>query len=152
MFENIGKKIKLVAKIITYLGIALSAFWGVGMIVRGNILAGVLVIFLGSLVSWGGSLMTYGFGELIDKATEIESNTRPIKKDNTRYQTPTHNKSDEANQQSAHDYYEVKISNKASGYECSNVVEGAEEATKAAKSYQKQGYDVEIWHNGKIVS
>ena len=35
---------------------------------------GLLIMFIGSLFSWIGSFFAYGFGELIDKATEIEKN------------------------------------------------------------------------------
>ena len=38
--------------------------------------AGVAVIVLGSLLSWVGSFMMVGFGELIEKTTEIAENTR----------------------------------------------------------------------------
>ena len=33
-------------------------------------------MFGGALFSWLGSFFTYGFGELIDKATKIERHTR----------------------------------------------------------------------------
>ena len=37
---------------------------------------GILVIAIGSLFSWVGSFCLYGFGELIEKTTEIAENTR----------------------------------------------------------------------------
>ena len=41
-----------------------------------TMLYGLLTAVLGALGSWVGSLFLYGFGELIDKATEIAANTQ----------------------------------------------------------------------------
>ena len=37
---------------------------------------GLVVIIVGCLGSWIGSFFTYGFGELIEKTTEIAENTK----------------------------------------------------------------------------
>lgn len=81
MFNNIGEKIKKLAEILCYIGILLSAIVGlVVMFVGGSsrsrvpLLIGLLIILIGALISWVGSFFTYGFGELIVKATEIEKN------------------------------------------------------------------------------
>ena len=85
MFNNIGEKIKKLAEILCYIGILFSAIGGlVVMFVGGSsrsrapFLIGLLIIFIGSLFSWIGSFFTYGFGELIVKATEIEKNMQSI--------------------------------------------------------------------------
>lgn len=88
MFNNIGGKIKGLAKVITWLGILASLVAGVIVIQSGNVvnryygtnepmvLQGIAVMVLGSLASWIGSFLIYGFGELIDHAAEIAHNTR----------------------------------------------------------------------------
>ena len=83
MFDNIGKKIKKLAEILCYIGIAISIIIGlVVMFISGSsrstapFFVGLLIMIIGSLFSWIGSFFTFGFGELIDKVTEIERNTR----------------------------------------------------------------------------
>ena len=77
MFDNIGGKIKGIAKFICYLGILLSVIGGTiifffGIDTKTNLFwVGLLVIAGGTLSSWLGSLATYGFGELIENSTII---------------------------------------------------------------------------------
>jgi hypothetical protein len=40
------------------------------------ILYGLLVMVVGPIIAWVSSWLLYGFGELIDKASDIERNTR----------------------------------------------------------------------------
>lgn len=74
MFANIGGKIKTFASVCTWMGIIGSVLAGLG-IMDNSVLLGVLAIALGSFVSWVGSFMVYGFGQLIentDKLVEAE--------------------------------------------------------------------------------
>lgn len=76
MFDNIGKKIKTLAVVICGIGIVLSVIGGIAVWVAIDDEIGALA-FLGvaaggSLLSWIGSFFTYGFGELIDKVSNIE--------------------------------------------------------------------------------
>ena len=73
MFTNIGGKIKGLAKAVCYIGIIVSVICGFGMICSNNsdTVVGVVVLLGGSLVSWLGSLVSYGFGELIENTTVI---------------------------------------------------------------------------------
>lgn len=74
MFTNIGRKIKMLAKIICWGGIIASVIWGlVFMFDAYSFLAGLIVAAVGALSSWIGSFLLYGFGELIDKTSEIAS-------------------------------------------------------------------------------
>ena len=87
MFNNIGGKIKTLAKVLCWIGIIASIIFGLAMIVVGNgrsynasgpvALLGVLYMVLGSLFSWIGSFFAYGFGQLIEDTEEIRENTRP---------------------------------------------------------------------------
>ena len=76
MFENVGNKIKILAKTITIIGIIGSIIGGISLMASELILEGLLVIVGGSLFSWVGSFVLYGFGHLIETAEEIASNTR----------------------------------------------------------------------------
>ncbi len=78
MFKNIGKKIKILAQIITWIGIVVSCLLGVIMMFASpyGVLPGILIIIVGSLSSWISSFILYGFGQLIDnsdKAVELLS-------------------------------------------------------------------------------
>lgn len=78
MFSNIGGKIKTLARIICVLGIVISIFGGLILIIQGAsyhesslTVTGVLVLFVGTIGSWIGSFFAYGFGELIENTTVI---------------------------------------------------------------------------------
>ncbi len=90
MFQNIGKKIKTLAKVLCWIGIIGSIIGGVIMVVSGAalmdndaasgaaaIMSGVLTAVLGALFSWIGSFMMLGFGEIVEKVNEIAENTKP---------------------------------------------------------------------------
>ena len=78
MYDNIGKKIKGLAKaafIVETIGVIISAL--VMMAEDEDMIpAAFCMILIGPLVAWVASWMLYGFGELIDKACDIERNTR----------------------------------------------------------------------------
>ena len=88
MFNNIGKKIKITAKVFCWIGIILSVAGGVGLIIAGfsgmlpqassimTILGGIGTALLGSLASWIGSFLMVGFGELVENSAEIAASTR----------------------------------------------------------------------------
>ena len=91
MFNNIGRKIKALAKVLCWIGIIASILGGIGMIAAGSsytysfgygyssgpsVLVGVLTIIFGSLFSWIGSFFAYGFGQLIEDTEEIRESIR----------------------------------------------------------------------------
>lgn len=88
MFDNIGGKIKGLAKFVTWVGIITSVIAGIAMISSGGgyyryenpmVLPGLAVIVFGSLGAWTGSFLLYGFGELIEQAISINSSLHIIK-------------------------------------------------------------------------
>ena len=98
MFDNIGSKIKVVAKVECWIGIFLSVIIGFVLLVQDEdaILTGFLVMVLGSLSSWVGSFMTYGFGQLIENSdtlveqgrkSRVPANSIPFQS-NTSYTQP----------------------------------------------------------------
>lgn len=90
MFQNIGKKIKTLAKVLCWIGMIGSIVGGIVMVLSGvavldydaaagvaAIVTGALTAVLGALFSWFGSFMMLGFGEIVEKVNEIAENTKP---------------------------------------------------------------------------
>jgi hypothetical protein len=77
MFDNIGGKIKAVAKGICWAGIISSCIAGIVLILmdEATIPAGLLVLIIGPLASWVGSFMTYGLGQLIENSDILVENS-----------------------------------------------------------------------------
>lgn len=73
MFTNIGKKIKVLAQVFCWGGIAVSVIISVFLTTQYPIgpMVPFYIIVGGSLVSWISSFALYGFGELIDQTQEI---------------------------------------------------------------------------------
>ena len=80
MYDNIGGKIKGLAKAFFVVESIAAIIGGMVVIVGGNgglaVFVGILTVFFGPIVAWVSSWVIYGFGELIDKASDIEYNTR----------------------------------------------------------------------------
>ena len=73
MFDNIGKKIKKIAQIECWAGIASYILLGLILLFENEIkiYVGILIMGVGSFLSWIGSLMIYGFGQLIENSNEL---------------------------------------------------------------------------------
>jgi len=73
MFENIGKKIKNLASVITWMGIILSVVVGIVLIVLDEslIATGLIIMVAGFLMSWISSFLLYGFGQLVDNSDKL---------------------------------------------------------------------------------
>lgn len=76
MFENIGGKIKMVARIGCWLGIIASVviaivLWANNSYYYPTTGTGLIVLVGGSLASWLGSLFTYGIGDLIENVSVL---------------------------------------------------------------------------------
>ena len=83
MFDNIGSKIKTLARIVCWLGIIISVISGLAIMVSNEetIFVGTLIILLGSIGSWIGSFVLYGFGQLIENSdTLVEISKHSISK------------------------------------------------------------------------
>ena len=78
MFNNIGRKIKAVAATITWIGIGISVLVGFTTMLSSSrmVLTGILIILIGSLVSWLSSLTLYGFGQLIENSDILVAQTK----------------------------------------------------------------------------
>ena len=81
MFKNIGRKIKMLAKVICWAGIVLSIFMGIALAITLMlknqdllilaIVLGVLYAALGALISWIGTFVLYGLGQLVDNTDKL---------------------------------------------------------------------------------
>lgn len=67
MFNNIGGKIKSLASFVCWLGIIATVIGGIILMLTDEdlILIGLLVMIAGSIGSWVGSFLLYGFGQLV---------------------------------------------------------------------------------------
>ena len=75
MFNNIGEKIKGLAVVACWIGIIACAIVGISfvtLIKNDGRWVGVIIIVVGSLLSWIGSFVLYGFGELICRTSAID--------------------------------------------------------------------------------
>lgn len=99
MFNNIGKKIKTLAKIICWIGIigglaaglaliALGAA-GSGITVENNgstafvsglvlIIVGIVLMVVLPLLAWVSSFTLYGFGEMVESTSEIRQSNEEL--------------------------------------------------------------------------
>lgn len=84
MFNNVGAKLKATAKVIVWIGITVCIISGFVMLVSAEdaVLIGLLIMTVGSLLSWISSLLLYGFGELIENSQIIadKKNTAVLRK------------------------------------------------------------------------
>ena len=71
MFDRIGEKIKIVAKVIFWLGVAVGFIVAYFVGEAGNNYVGMFIFLVGILVSWLGTYLLYGFGELVDNSSKI---------------------------------------------------------------------------------
>ena len=94
MFSNIGGKLKKLAVILAVLGIIGSVISGIVTMAgssnmrmygsygigysAGRIVAGLLIIAIGFLISWVGTMGLYGLGELIERTVQTEEHTRVL--------------------------------------------------------------------------
>ena len=77
MYNNIGGKIKGLAKAVFIVGAIAAVIMGIALMASNEDMTpiGLLVMAVGPLVAWVSSWLLYGFGELIDKTCDIAWNT-----------------------------------------------------------------------------
>ena len=68
MFNNIGKKLKVVAVVFCWIGIIASVVYGIILINNYQEVVGAVTIVVGALSSWIGSFALYGFGQLVENS------------------------------------------------------------------------------------
>ena len=66
MWDNIGRKLQKLAKILCWIGISISAILGLYIISRGQFIIGIVRIVTGGLLSWIASWIIYGLGIVVE--------------------------------------------------------------------------------------
>lgn len=75
MYNDIGGKIKTLARVIFVVTASVAVVMAIVLLSGELILLGLLTLILGPILAWASSFVLYGFGELIDKTCEIAKNT-----------------------------------------------------------------------------
>ena len=76
MYNDIGHKVKIVAKVFCWLGIIVSVAAAVSRFSsRYGQASGILLLLIGPLTSWLASLTMYGFGQLVENSDAIREQT-----------------------------------------------------------------------------
>lgn len=79
MFNNMGRKIKVLAKILCWIGIIASAVFGFLFGTKDDetlsLIIGIAIIIFGTLFSWIGSFLLYGFGQLVENSDILVQNS-----------------------------------------------------------------------------
>lgn len=84
MYNDIGKKIKTLAKVIAIISIVLMMGIGLIFMIRYlgvedhyrnslDLIIGLILFIVGPFLSWLSGFFIYGFGELIDKTCDIQA-------------------------------------------------------------------------------
>ena len=89
MYNNIGKKIKGLAKFIVWIGIASCIISGIVIFLslsdsrytEDYAFVGIIIAVVGSLICWISGFFAYGFGELVDQTQEINAKLSVSKND-----------------------------------------------------------------------
>ena len=78
MFDNIGGKIKTLAKVVCWIGIIACIITGIVLIAmdEDSILVGILTAVVGPLLSWVSSFVLYGFGQLVENSDTLVQQNR----------------------------------------------------------------------------
>ena len=82
MFEKIGAKIKVLSKIIFILEAILSFIMGVAFLVDDVIALGIISILLGPIIALSSAWLIYGFGEMVEKVSDISDSIRNLQSSN----------------------------------------------------------------------
>ncbi len=87
MFENVGSKIKKIAKLLFAIGVVLSVLLFIIMLILAIpsidygdgalgiilLLIGIFSLIIGPIISWLSVLLLYAFGEMVEKTVSIEN-------------------------------------------------------------------------------
>jgi len=71
MFDNVGGKLKTIAKVEMIIGIVASVILGFTFLTGGRVFGGLLIVIIGVFSSWFGSLVIYGIGQAVENSETI---------------------------------------------------------------------------------
>lgn len=98
MFENIGRKIRILAQVVFWVGVIGSCVAGLVVLVKMESAIGLLIMLGGGATALISGWLAYGFGELIDKTTEIAQNANTLPKIQTAVERKSNNAVGDNNQ------------------------------------------------------
>lgn len=87
MYDNVGEKVKVLARIFFVLGVIAAVVGGIAMMAisstqneegAGLAVGGLFTLLLGPFAAYGLSLPIYAFGELIERISDISSDVYSI--------------------------------------------------------------------------
>lgn len=80
MFDNIGGKIKGLAAVCCWIMMGMFVLVGLLSMGQNGFFGGLILIVSGLLISWVSSFVLYGFGELVECASDIRAKLyqRPV--------------------------------------------------------------------------
>ena len=78
MFENVGEKLKTLARLLFTLGFVAGLILAVISICNGNFLAGILFLAGYSLLGWLSSVGLYAFGQLVENSEDSARHLREM--------------------------------------------------------------------------
>lgn len=80
MYENIGKKFMLLAKVVFYIGTAICIILGLYFLFKGSdfVLTGLLLMIVGPIITWVATWGLYAFGQLVDDVEKIRSQGKKV--------------------------------------------------------------------------
>lgn len=145
MFNNVGSKIKVFAKITAWIGIVICVIYGFVMLVSVEDMAliGLLIMTVGSLASWGSALILYGFGHLIENSDILISQVSKTSSQNTiKNDTPS-------TYSSAHKWRCSRCGNMISEEICPICNKGASEKIETLNKWKEQGLITEEEYQAK---
>ncbi len=85
MFNEIWKKMKVLAKVIFWVIAVLSVASGIILFAAGGaegIVSGIITIVGGIIMAWLSAFGLYAFGELLEKVVEMNENIKTLNKQN----------------------------------------------------------------------
>ncbi len=88
MFTNVGRKIKLLAKVVFWLGVVATVLMMLEYAVflpqryfgtndATDILRAIVILVIGFFGAWASALLIYGFGEIVENSTLMANNVKP---------------------------------------------------------------------------
>ena len=98
MFDKIGQKIKILAKLFCWFNIIINIIAAVILFIEADnipslrgifITAGLIALIAGPLFSWISSFVLYGFGQLVENSDTLAGTAPPVKKQNNNYKINT---------------------------------------------------------------
>ena len=120
MYDNIGGKIKGLAKAIFIVEAIAAIIVGIVLWVETEVWGCALILFCGPIVAWVSSCLLYGFGEIIDELCDIEHNTGMIMKPSELKKARNHHESETKSRNCQERIKEAKRSDSRRRKRCDN--------------------------------